>query len=223
MKRILNLTILYIPIIIMLISSCQHEAIWKPTSNSGKEVCFETEILPIVVSSCALPNCHAAGSEERTLNSYESLMASGYIKKEEASKSKIIKVLSHSDSDERMPPPPNPAWSAERIQLMLDWIEQGAKNTTNCGPACDTTSFTYTKVKGIIDQYCSGCHLSYSTGGGILLDSYSNIKAQAQSGKLSGSIRRLSGFKPMPQGGNQLPECTIRVIEKWIDAGMPEN
>jgi uncharacterized membrane protein len=212
----------------IIISSCQHEAIWKPTvsrstTQPGDLICFETEILPLLNSGCSRPECHAPGSDEPALNAYSSLMASEYIKTEEPSKSKIIKYLTHSDSDKRMPPPPDPAWSAEKIQLLLNWIEQGAQNTTNCGSACDTAVFTFTKVKSILDQNCSGCHLSAGSGGGILLDTYANIKIQAQNGKLKGSIRRLSGYQPMPKNTNQLPDCTIRVIEKWIESGMPEN
>lgn len=228
MIRLVQLGFLISGIAALLMSSCQHEAIWKPTVSKSTTtpdnlICFESEILPLLVSGCSRSGCHGPGEDEPALNTYANIMASGFIKTEEPSKSKIIKYLAHSDPDKRMPPPPDAAWSAERIQLVLNWIEQGAQNTTACGAACDTSIYTFTKVKSILDQNCSGCHLSYSSGGGILLDSYANIKTQAENGKLKGAIRRLSGYQPMPQNGSQLPECTIRVIEKWIEAGMLEN
>jgi mono/diheme cytochrome c family protein len=228
MNKFLHLVTALIFTSALLLISCQHEAIWKPTvtkssTQPGDLICFESELLPLINSSCSRSECHGLGAEEPALNSYNALMASEFINTEEPSKSKIIKFLAHSNPDKRMPPPPDPAWSADKIQLLLNWIEQGAQNTTNCASACDTSVFTYTKVKSILDQNCSGCHLSAGSGGGILLDTYANIKAQAQNGKLTGSIRRLSGYQPMPKNANQLPECTARVIEKWIESGMPEN
>lgn len=222
------LTLLGILVSIAWISACEHQPILKPSTsknptNPDEVICFETEILPMLTSGCSRSGCHNTGSRHKAVNSYSAIMASGYINTEESAKSKIIKMLNHTDEDDRMPPPPDPRWSADKIQLLLNWIEQGARNTTSCGAVCDSSRFTYTRVKEILDNYCSGCHSGNSPSGGISLATYAGVKAQADNGQLVGSIRRLSGFSPMPQDGAQLPECEIRIIEKWVASGSPDN
>lgn len=228
MSVIRILTLLAISFAIAGIAACEHQPILKPTTsknptNPDEVICFETEILPMITSGCSRSGCHNTGSRNEALNAYSSIMSSGYINTEEPAKSKIIKMLNHTDEDDRMPPPPDPRWSPEKIQLLLNWIEQGAQNTTNCGTVCDTSVFTYARVKAILDNYCAGCHSGNSPSGGISLASYAGVKAQADNGKLVGSVRRLSGFRPMPDGGAQLPDCEIRIIEKWVASGSPEN
>jgi hypothetical protein len=45
----------------------------------------------------------------------------------------------------------------------------------------------------------------------------------AFNGKLMGVISHAVGFKPMPNGGNKLPDCKIIQIRKWIEVGAPNN
>jgi hypothetical protein len=67
------------------------------------------------------------------------------------------------------------------------------------------------------------CHKSGNASGGISLDTYAGTKAAALNGKLYGSISWSPGFKAMPQGGTKLPDCTLKKIKSWVDAGAPEN
>ncbi|HAN38476.1 MAG TPA: hypothetical protein DCQ29_06195 [Chitinophagaceae bacterium] len=125
-----------------------------------------------------------------------------------------------------MPLTPNPPLTAAQIDIIRRWINEGAKNTTNCGTACDTTSFTFSgAVNTILTNNCIGCHNAATapTSGGVNLSTYAGVRVVALNGKLLGSIEHRSGFSPMPKGGNKLSDCNIIQIRKWINAGALNN
>jgi cytochrome c5 len=89
---------------------------------------------------------------------------------------------------------------------------------------CDTAKVSFTTfIKPIIDKDCKVCHSGATPIGIIPLNNYSEIKASVQSGKLSGSVNGLNGYKPMPQGGTKWGECELSKLKSWIDAGAPNN
>jgi hypothetical protein len=91
---------------------------------------------------------------------------------------------------------------------------------------CDTTAaVNYSSSVKIIltNNNCMGCHSGAGASGGIKLDTYAGVSAVAQNGKLYGSVARLPGYSPMPQGGNKMSNCDIIKIKKWIDNGSPNN
>lgn len=92
------------------------------------------------------------------------------------------------------------------------------------GP-CDTSNTTYAAtVLPILQNYgCIGCHTGVSASGGIRLDTYTNVKTQADNGRLYGSISHSGGYSPMPQGANKMLTCDISRIKAWIDGGSPNN
>ena len=91
-------------------------------------------------------------------------------------------------------------------------------------PSCDTTNVTYSQnVWPVISDNCAACHNEASPSGNISLDSYDNIVAVAQNGRLLGAIKHENGWSPMPKGGGQLPACDIQKIETWVNAGTPDN
>lgn len=91
---------------------------------------------------------------------------------------------------------------------------------------CDTTTATYSlRVKPIIDSRCNACHATGSNSSGILLDSYTALKAYAgPGGRLLPDIKQVPGttFNAMPQGSSKLSDCDISIIEAWINAGTPQ-
>lgn len=91
--------------------------------------------------------------------------------------------------------------------------------------ACDTTGATFSaKVLPLLNSKCNMCHGgTAAAGAGIKLDTYATVKTQASNGKLVGSIAHAAGFKPMPQGGAQMPACEIAVIKAWVNAGALNN
>lgn len=90
--------------------------------------------------------------------------------------------------------------------------------------SCDTSHITYSIcVTSILDN-CVQCHSgSASSGGGIKLDSYPEVKKQVDNGKLMGSIKWSSGFSPMPKGSSKLSTDDITILEKWISRGAFDN
>jgi len=91
--------------------------------------------------------------------------------------------------------------------------------------SCDTSNITYaTCVTSVLENNCLGCHSgSASSGGGIKLDSYPEVKIRVDNGKLMGSINQLSGFSPMPKSASKLSSDDIAIIEKWITQAALDN
>lgn len=208
--------------------SCTHE----PAGIEDLDpVCFDTQILPILQTSCGISGCHDGSGEEIRISDYNSVME--IVTPGDPHGSKLYRVIT-SINGENLMPPKNPLTREQRTLIQL-WIAQGAKNTT-CGSGdgsssggCDTTgTISYsTQVFPILQANCIGCHNNSSANGGVNLSSYSQVKTIAETLRsgtplLQGTIRRMQGFVAMPQTF-ALDECSIRKIELWIAQGVQNN
>ncbi len=206
---------------ILYLMSCKHDPIQPKIPQEN--VCFEENILPILLSNCAYSGCHDAVSaqDDVDLSNYNAVMASGVVKPGNPNDSKIYKVLIKSPNDDKfMPPPPKNPLTAEQKALIYEWITQGAKNEI-CENFCDTNKFTFSiDILPTIQQYCQGCHSGSSPSAGLSLQDYNQIKNAVTNKNLY--IRIISTGSPMPPSG-QMPQCRIKKIKKWIDAGMQNN
>ncbi len=111
----------------------------------------------------------------------------------------IVAVSCYKTSEDQLAPPPSPT-------------------------GCDTANSTYSAdVVPILQANCYSCHGNGESDGGVHLDSYNNVKDEAEEGALLGTITHASGYPPMPQGGAQLSDCDINTIKDWIDNGMQNN
>ncbi|NNV55855.1 c-type cytochrome domain-containing protein [Limnovirga soli] len=183
-------------------------------------VCFEGEVLPIFQSSCAKSGCHDAKSHKEgyVLDSYNNIMKKGIVPYH-PQQSEVYTVIAEGE----MPPKGNTKLTTEQETLIRRWIRQGAKNTTNCS-ACDTSVYTYSGgVAPIMTNNCIGCHSGKNASAGIDLSVYSGVQTVALNGRLVGSITHAPGYSPMPQGSPMLSDCNITQIEKWVNAGAPNN
>jgi hypothetical protein len=230
-----RLGVLLFLLVSILWLSCEHP-MPTPTDSSGSDVqtpgttgkaCspdsvyFANDVYPLIISTCAMSGCHNAISRADgvDLTSYAKIVK--YVKVGNASQSKLYKEIIRTDED-RMPPPPMPSWSNVQIAMLAKWINQGAKNNA-CDPVCDSLDFKFsTAIQGIINSQCKGCHNASYAGGGINLSSYSGVKTIADNGKLLGSVTWANGYSPMP-ATHKLSECQITQIQKWIEAGSPNN
>ena len=188
---------------------------------SSDTVYFANAVQPLLNASCAMSGCHDAvtHAEGINLSTYAGIMR--IVSPGNASGSKLYTIMATTGSS-RMPPPPRIAMTSQQLSTIQKWINQGAKN--NVCDACDTTNFKYsTAIQPIIQNKCVGCHNSVSLGGGIDLSSYAAVKVVALNGKLYGSVNWAAGFSPMPKGGVKSPDCEIKQIKKWIDAGSLNN
>lgn len=93
--------------------------------------------------------------------------------------------------------------------------------------SCDTANITFSiSVVNILDNKCLSCHNSSSAasaGGNINLDGYNNVKAKVDNGSFFGSISHTGNFSYMPKGSSKLDDCSISTVQKWINAGSPNN
>jgi hypothetical protein len=70
---------------------------------------------------------------------------------------------------------------------------------------------------------CHSNSTAPSSGGGIKLQDYADVKVNVLNGKLMGSIQHLSGFSSMPKGGGKLSDCNILILNTWITKGILNN
>jgi mono/diheme cytochrome c family protein len=206
------------------------DTIANPDINPCSEdsIYFSNQILPILLSSCALSGCHNAASaqDDVVLTSYSSLIGSDIVVPFNLSESDLYEVLIEDNEDKRMPQAPAARLNENQINLIATWISQGAKDLTCDSQVeeCQSAGTTYTNtVKSLIDNTCVGCHSGTSPSGGINLNGYANLKIQVDNGKFWGAISWADGYNNMPQGGTKLDDCTLAKIKNWIDNGAPNN
>ena len=78
-------------------------------------------------------------------------------------------------------------------------------------------------VAPLLDTYCNnpGCH---GDGGFPNLTLHASVSQSAVEGSLLERIRKPSSDPlSMPKNGDQLPECDLRLFERWVENGAPEN
>jgi cytochrome c553 len=226
--------------LILGLASCKHSPLGGdvPIPNDDDDpvtgvpcdpelIYFNRDVLPILVSSCAMSGCHSAASASDgvVLTSYASVMNTADVRPGQPGNSDLYEVLVENDLDDRMPRPPAPPLNAEQINLIRSWILQGAKDLEcDDDDGCVSTIFEYTAdIAPIMNTYCVGCHNAQGASGGINLSTHSGTASAALSGRLYGAVAHLSGFVAMPQGGAMLSECQILKIKNWTDAGAPNN
>lgn len=237
-------SVFLILIFVILVYACKHQVVNITNGTGGgnhgggsgggtndSTICFESDILAIFQSNCAQSGCHNATSHQDgyVFDSYENIVKKG-INPGDANGSKVYEVMIET-GDDRMPPAGNKPLTKNQTDMVAQWINEGAENTTNCGTACDETLFTYSgAVKPILDLHCTGCHNSSNSGGGVDLSIYDGtgsgnlgVKQVALNGKLVGTITWAPGFSKMPQGGDKLIDCNISQITQWVNAGAPNN
>jgi hypothetical protein len=129
-KRWIHAIVVFTTTMIVLTGmfSCRHDS---DEINLFKDVCFDTEVLPIFKASCGKPGCHdQAGESGYILTSFPEIQKAVVPGKPEASPA--YKSLFKKWSGEGMMPPNQPLSETNRTIIRI-WIAQGAKNTK-----CDT-------------------------------------------------------------------------------------
>ena len=182
--------------------------------------CYDRDIQPILMSSCAVSGCHDAATHKEgyDFSSYTKTLSA--LKAGSPSTSKLYKVITASQtSEDFMPPKPYSPLSKAANDTIYSWIKRGALNE-ECASPCDTTgTIAYTShIKSIIDLSCVSCHGANSPSGGIKLLTASDVQTVAKSGKLLGAIQRKTGYSAMPPAYS-LSDCEIRQVQLWINQG----
>jgi len=233
-------------IALFVLAACQHEPPEAPPGSAGDTgensggtdtitdpiVCdpdtiyFQQAVLPLIVSSCAIPGCHDPGSNEDgvTLNNYQNIFNTGDIDPFDLDGSDLYEVITDTDPDDRMPPAGEyPPLSSDEISIIRDWILQGALNNSCENAECDTTNVTYTaSIEPIMSAKCTGCHSGADPEAGISLESYAQVSSEALFGEVLAAVQHQDGVTNMPYNSTQLPQCEIDLIRIWIENGAPE-
>lgn len=194
-------------------------------------VYFQNDVLPLLQSSCGIAGCHDPGTaqDDVVLTSYAAVMQTADVEPFQPGESDLYEVLIETDPDKRMPPPPRPSLNSDQVDMVYQWIAQGALNNYCESEDCDSINVTFSQtVWPIIQNSCYGCHSGTNPSGGISLNGYTQVKAAGSIptgsyGSLLGTITYAVGNEPMPRNGNQLSTCSIAQIRKWINDGMPDN
>lgn len=225
-----KLPLLITGISVLFLSNCRHAlkdiplpaVIESPVSKSAfpdnviDSVCFSDQILPILTSNCSQLGCHDNTTAQAGINlsSYSNLKAS-------ISGNLLMQVIQDS-GPLGMPPilSGNPKLTSTQINIIKTWVNQGMKNGIDCMGPCDTSHVTFSAtILPIVQDACLGCHSNIQP---ILL-TYDQIKFQVDSGKFYCVINHLAGCPPMPENSPQLSACKLLQINKWINAGAPNN
>jgi hypothetical protein len=190
---------------------------------SPDTVYFQQDILPILNASCAYQGCHNAASHKEgvVLDNYNNTLKE--VKAGNPSSSELYEVITETKASKIMPPPPSIKLSDAQIQLIRKWILQGAQNLKCDDVMCDTINVSYNSFVKPSLAPCVTCHRTGNVGGGINLENYDGVKSATLSGRLVGSIKWAPAFKPMPQGGSKMPDCSIEKIGAWVNQGAKNN
>ena len=186
-------------------------------------ISFQYEILPLVTSGCAMSGCHdeITAEEDVVLTNYSNIMKE--VEPNNPNGSGLYEYLS-AGSDDIMPPPPDAPFTQTQKDLIKNWINQGAMNTT-CALDCDSTmtSTFAAVVYPIVETNCVGCHNDTRTEGGVKLNSYATVKASVDGGAFMGTTEHKVGYPVMPTSGIKLVDCNISLLNQWIANGALDN
>lgn len=118
------LKILVLVALVAGMNSCYYDNPPEPVPFDCVDVSYSAHVAPIWAKSCATTGCHDPGNHEPDLsaeNAYNVLLGDGWVNFTFPEESEIYKSL-----NEGMPP--NGPLSPLDKQLVLCWIEAGARN-----------------------------------------------------------------------------------------------
>jgi cytochrome c5 len=237
MKTTVLISILLVGVMVISIPSCTHD----PVGIEGLDtICFGTEVLPILQTSCGMTGCHGNGSAAAgyDLSNYESIIKS--VSPRDPRGSKLYKVIT-SINGENMMPPDRPLTQVQRTIIEV-WIAQGAGKTTcpndtnegggggGGGGTGGTDSICF--VQKILPLFISNCAMA-SCHDGLgqgeednlyALNTYASIRQHVTPFNLSASsvYRAVNGqteeFMPPPPKP-ALTAAQKDLMKKWIEDG----
>jgi len=199
-------------------------------------VCFETQIQPLLKSSCG--NCHSGSNPEEgySFDTYDEILSS--VEPGNARKSKLYQAITAVWMPNLMPP--DQPLSVEDRTLIKVWIEQGAKNTicsSNFPGNPDVPGLIYNTdticfnldILPLLSSSCgkSGCHDAITAEEDIVISNYKNIGQNTKLVK-AGNYSESKLYKVLVDNGddrmppspeNPLSQDQINKIKKWISEG----
>jgi mono/diheme cytochrome c family protein len=118
-----------------------------------------------------------------------------------------------------MPPANNPQPTQEEIDLMVTWIDCGAKADTGSAPPPPPKGPSYkTEIDTIISAKCGGCHNGSGFGPGNFTI-YDTLKWAIDNRNLES---RVFVRQDMPKNDTLSLDQRIK-LKQWLDIGAPNN
>ena len=186
------------------------------TACDQDTIYFRNDILPIIISRCAMSGCHNEGNDG---NNYIDLTSFQGISElvQDGMDSDLLQVINEDDPNDVMPKPGSFPLTPTEITLIERWVEQGAVENA-CNSCVTTTSFA-NDIYPIIYSNCIGCHSANNPDGNLSLTNHTQISNAA-----SRIVSRIDGYGGiMPPQSNGIPTCEKEQIKSWIEAGKPNN
>ncbi len=120
----------------LIISACSDSGTEPEDNSNGNngEVSFSAQVQPLLQASCGFANCHGAATQSGfSVASYGSITGSAghgrlLLPNFADSTNLYLKLLDPPPFGARMPASGPPFLSTSNINLIRDWINQGAKN-----------------------------------------------------------------------------------------------
>ena len=227
-KVFLFLGLIFIFAVASWVASCTHNA----DAGNLPEVCFERDVLPIFLNSCAISGCHnGQGESDLVLTSYVPI--SHAVEPGKPYSSRIYNSIIAKGGEGKMPP--DQPLSLDNRTIIRVWIEQGAGLTT-CGDTTgqggggggyvNTLACFSRDILPVLTSRCAstGCHDVKSHQGDRVLTNYSEIRNIVSPGSPNSSklieVIYASGEDKMPPAGKpQLLTAEIDSIRHWISYG----
>ncbi len=204
--------------------------------GGGGAVSYTNQVQPIFDSHCV--SCHASPASPSygglDLTSYDGLMsASGpnapLIIAGNPANSYLIKRMSGAAAPQM--PPGGPYLTQGQIDLISQWIQEGAVNDGGGGGG-GPASFAG-DILPIFQTHCISCHAPPEPPEGLDLTSYAGlmysgenqtvVPYNADQSLLVTMITPGATEEPMPPGGPYLTSGQIDLIRQWIDDGALNN
>lgn len=92
---------------------------------------------------------------------------------------------------------------------------------------CNTDNRSYSQhvVPLLTNASCYTCHSQASAQGGVVLETYADLKIFVDNGILLKSLKHEAGAvaMPYPAGSPKINSCAISQIEAWITQGAQNN
>jgi hypothetical protein len=121
-RTFLTLIVSIVLLPMLVLYSCKHE---PQGIDKFDTVCFQTQILPIIQSSCGITGCHDGSGEAFLISGYNDIK--DMISPGNAANSELYNVITAVNGS--LMPPDRPLTKDQRT-LILVWIQQGGNNTT---------------------------------------------------------------------------------------------
>ncbi len=222
--------------VLVLLSLAPHAATANDAAAASQPLEYKTHIAPLLAKHCA--DCHDAkkADAEYRVDTYQALLKGGEslepaVVVGKPDESPLIQYLTGKRTP-RMPRKRKALADAE-IELIRDWIKQGAKEGKPAAPRFtdEQIEFFEISIRPLLAQHCFECHGDDKARGQLSMNARPELLEGGATGPaivpgksadslLIKAVRHSTDLR-MPKGRAKLQDKEIALLEKWIAMGAP--